>query len=281
MKERESRPVPENRQTGEPDLIRLVRVRGKVGTRLARERKEALATLAQSLGLSFKKWDGLNTALTHPSYCAEYGKGNLPSNQRLEFLGDAVLGLVVSKYLYETYPEMDEGQLTRIKAVCVSEPVLHSIAKKIGLGTYLLLGKGEERAGGRDRPSLLADAMEALVAAIFLEKGLKAAEGFILKHIRGRVRLIEKDRLILDFKSRLQEFTQSRFHLVPSYHLVGTRGPEHRKTFVTEVRLQGVVLGRGKGYSKKEAEQVAARAALRKLLRGRVNIATDSQPSPS
>ncbi len=250
----------------------LVHRRDKVHIRLSSQRREELLRLCEQLGVRFRRLDLLNTALTHPSFCAEFNQGNLPSNQRLEFLGDAVLSLIVANYLYHTYPEMDEGQLTRIKAISVSEPVLHGIAKKLGLGQYLLLGRGEERSGGRDRPSVLADAFEALVGAMFLDRGLKVTAEFVLKRIKSRIRLIERDRLILDFKSRLQELTQSRYHVVPTYHLVRTIGPEHAKTFVSEVRIRGVTVGRGKGHSKKEAEQEAARAALRKLLKGTVRI---------
>lgn len=246
--------------------VKLVHRRNKTVIQLSSERREALLRLCEQLKVKFRRLDLLNAALTHPSYCAEFNQGNLPSNQRLEFLGDAVLTLVVSEYLYQTYPEMDEGQLTRIKAISVSEPVLHSVAKKLGLGQYLLLGKGEERTGGRDRPSVLADAFEALVGAMFLDKGLKTTTEFVLRHLKSRIKMIERDRLILDFKSRLQELTQSRYHLVPTYHLIQTIGPDHAKTFVSEVRLQGITIGRGRGHSKKEAEQEAARAALRKLL---------------
>lgn len=260
-------------------LVRLVHRRNGLVVRLSAERREALNLFCEQLGVVFRRLDLLNTALTHPSFCAEFNQGNLPSNQRLEFLGDAVLGLIVSDYLYHEYPEMDEGQLTRIKAVSVSEPILYSIAKKLGLGQYLLLGKGEERMGGRDRPSVLADAFEALVGAMYLDRGLKTTASFVLKHLKRRIRLIERDRLILDFKSRLQELTQSRYHTVPTYHLVRTVGPEHMKTFVTEVRVHGVPIGRGKGHSKKEAEQEAARAALRKLLKGTVRIA-EGQTAP-
>ncbi len=252
--------------------VQLVRRRDKVVARLSPERREALLRLCEQLKVKFRRLDLLNTALTHPSYCAEFNQGNLPSNQRLEFLGDAVLALIVGNYLYHTYPEMDEGQLTRIKAISVSEPVLHGIAKKLGLGQYLLLGRGEERTGGRDRPSVLADAFEALVGAMFLDRGLKTTADFVLKHLKSRIRMIERDRLILDFKSRLQELTQSRYHLVPTYHLVKTIGPDHAKVFVSEVRVRGITIGRGKGHSKKEAEQEAARAALRKLLKGSVQI---------
>jgi len=167
---------------------------------------------------------------------------------------------------------MDEGQLTRIKAISVSEPVLHAISKKLGLGQYLLLGKGEERTGGRDRPSILADAFEALVGAIFLDRGWKTTYEFVLKHFKSRIKMIERHRLILDFKSRLQELIQSRYHFTPSYHLVQTVGPDHAKIFVSEVRIRGIPIGRGKGRSKKEAEQEAARAALRKLLKGTVQL---------
>lgn len=257
--------------------VRVVQGRNGLILRLSPERRQALRAFCQQLGVSFRRLDLLNTALTHPSFCAEFNQGNLPSNQRLEFLGDAVLGLVVSDYIYHTYPEMDEGQLTRIKAVSVSEPVLYGIAKKLGLGQYLLLGKGEERMGGRDRPSVLADAFEALVGAMYLDRGLKTTAEFVLKHLKRRIRLIERDRLILDFKSRLQELTQSRYHTVPTYHLLRAIGPEHMKTFVTEVRIQGIPVGRGKGHSKKEAEQEAARAALRKLLKGAVRLPLEEQ----
>lgn len=252
--------------------VKLVHRRNKTVIQLSSERREALLRLCEQLKVKFRRLDLLNTALTHPSYCAEFNQGNLPSNQRLEFLGDAVLALIVSEYLYQTYPEMDEGQLTRIKAISVSEPVLHSVAKKLGLGQYLLLGKGEERTGGRDRPSVLADAFEALVGAMFLDKGLKTTTEFVLRHLKSRIKMIERDRLILDFKSRLQELTQSRYHLVPTYHLIQTIGPDHAKTFVSEVRLQGITIGRGRGHSKKEAEQEAARAALRKLLKSNFQL---------
>lgn len=252
--------------------VKLVHRRNKIVVQLSSERRQALLRLCEQLKVKFRRLDLLNTALTHPSYCAEFNQGNLPSNQRLEFLGDAVLALIVSEYLYQTYPEMDEGQLTRIKAISVSEPVLHSVAKKLGLGQYLLLGKGEERTGGRDRPSVLADAFEALVGAMFLDKGLKTVTEFVLRHLKSRIKMIERDRLILDFKSRLQELTQSRYHLVPTYHLIQTIGPDHAKTFVSEVRLQGITIGRGRGHSKKEAEQEAARAALRKLLKSNFQL---------
>ncbi len=267
---RKRKDIGRNETKSQP--VRLVRRRDKVILRLSPDRKETLLRLCEQLDVRFRRLDLLNTALTHPSYCAEFGQGNLPSNQRLEFLGDAVLSLIVTDYLYHAYPEMDEGQLTRIKAISVSEPVLHSVAKKLGLGQFLLLGKGEERSGGRDRPSVLADALEALVGAMFLDRGLKVTTEFVLKHIKSRIRLIERDRLILDFKSRLQELIQSRYHLVPTYHLVRAEGPEHAKVFVSEVRLRGIPLGRGKGHSKKEAEQEAARAALRKLLKGTIRI---------
>ncbi|MFA0775027.1 MAG: hypothetical protein THHGLFOP_000529 [Candidatus Fervidibacter sp.] len=260
--------------------VRLVQGRNGVALRLSSERRQALRTFCEQLGISFRRLDLLNIALTHPSFCAEFNQGSVPSNQRLEFLGDAVLGLVVSDYLYHAYPEMDEGQLTRIKAVSVSEPVLYGVAKKLGIGQYLLLGKGEERMGGRDRPSVLADAFEALVGAMYLDRGLKTTAEFVLKHLKSRIRLVERDRLILDFKSRLQEFTQSRYHTVPTYHLLRAVGPEHMKTFVTEVRIQGIPVGRGKGHSKKEAEQEAARAALRKLLKGAVRLPME-EPPPS
>lgn len=252
--------------------VKLIKRRERISIRLSLERREALLQLCEQLKVKFRRLDLLNTALTHPSYCAEFNQGDLPSNQRLEFLGDAVLTLIVSNYLYHTYPEMDEGQLTRIKAISVSEPVLHAIAKKLGLGQYLLLGKGEERTGGRDRPSVLADAFEALVGAMFLDRGFKATSEFVLKHLKSRIRMIERDRLILDFKSRLQELTQSRYHVIPTYHLVRTIGPDHAKVFVSEVRIQGITVGRGKGHNKKEAEQEAARAALRKLLKGNFQL---------
>ena len=231
-------------------------------SRLSLERAKNLRELAVRLRMRFRRLALLDTALTHPSYCAEVSEAKISSNQRLEFLGDSVLGLAISQYLYERFPEMDEGELTRIKAVVVSEPLLYAAAQKLSLGGYMLLGRGEEQGGGRLRASTLADAFESVVGAVYFEKGIQRTSKFIIDQLRHSIDLVHREEFVLDYKSRLQEFTQERSRVSPSYRVVRESGPDHSKTFEVEVRLRGRRIGKGKGGSKKEAEQDAAKEAL-------------------
>lgn len=215
------------------------------------------------LDRKMKEWDieGANrellkTALMHPSYDME-GKRN---NQRLEFLGDAVLGLVVGEYLCTEYPDWHEGELTRNRALLAKEETLAKVALAIGLDTVLLLGKGEEKDGGRRRPSTLADAMEAVIAAIYLSFGLGRAERFVLRYFSG----IEKpqddqEEVICDFKTELQEYVQKYKTENVTYAIISEEGPPHQRIFSAGVYLHGRMIGEGKGKSKKEAEKAAAR----------------------
>ncbi len=226
------------------------------------DRAQQLAELQEKMGVFFEDTFLLNLALTHPSYLGEGEERRIYSNQRLEFLGDAVLGLVVSHYLYEKHTRLTEGQLTKIKAVAVSEPVLVAAARELDLGPYILLGRGEAATGGRARPSILADAFESVVGAVFLAQGLEASGRFILMHLGKYIEAIEQRRYSPDYKSLLQEYMQGRARGTPTYHLVTSSGPDHNKRFSVEVRIGPNVLGRGKGSSKKEAEQAAAAEAL-------------------
>ncbi|MCX7778369.1 MAG: ribonuclease III [Armatimonadetes bacterium] len=234
-------------------------------TNLTPERKKKLRELMQRLKINLKDLTLLEEALTHPSYCAEHPNLALPSNQRLEFLGDSVLNLIVAQHLYARYTDLPEGELTRIRAAAVSERVLSQVASKIGLGDFLLLGKGEERAGGRERPSILADALEAVIGAIFVERGLRATAKAILPLLSEHIELIHSKHIVLDYKGRLQELTQRHFRSMPTYSVVSEHGPNHMKTFVVTVCVGRKRIATGTGKSKKEAEQAAARLALEKL----------------
>lgn len=197
----------------------------------------------------------LQEALTHKSADAS---GN---NERLEFLGDAVLELTLSEYLYHTYPDYTEGQLSKARAMAVCEPSLAEAAQKLNLGEYLIMSKGEEMAGGRSKPSILADAFEAVAAAIYLSLGLEKAKEFVIENLGHTL----KDLRLRDFKSLLQEFTQAEWKLVPVYRIIEERGPAHDRWFVAVVEVEGKEIGKGEGKSKKEAEQAAAEAALEVL----------------
>lgn len=206
----------------------------------------------------------LKTALMHPSYDME-GKRN---NQRLEFLGDAVLGLIIGEYLCTEYPEWHEGELTRNRALLAKEETLAKVALTIGLDSVLLLGKGEEKDGGRRRPSTLADAMESVIAAIYLSFGLGKAERFVLRYFGG----IEKpqddqEEVISDFKTELQEYVQKYKTENVTYAILSEEGPPHQRTFVAGVYLHGSLIGEGTGKSKKEAEKAAARVGYQALLK--------------
>ncbi len=209
---------------------------------------------------TFKNKKLLTQALSHSSYANEK-KHPDGSNERLEFLGDSVLSIVVSEYLYKNLTDIAEGELTKLRASLVCEKSLHLFAQQINLGEYLLLGKGEENTGGRERPSILADAFEAVIAAIYLDGGFEPAKRHILrfipKDLQNRKRVV-----FSDFKTILQEIVQKNPEEKVEYSLVGEEGPDHNKRFVVEVCLNSNVIGRGKGKSKKEAEQMAAKEAL-------------------
>ncbi len=215
--------------------------------------------LAKHLGVTLRRPELMRQALVHKSAQQEM---SLPSNERLEFLGDAVLGLTVAASLYRSHPDLAEGELTKVKAVAVSEPVLAKVARQLDLGAYLVLAKGEEQSGGRNRSSILADALEAVIAAVYLDRGVIAARKMILSLLDSQLLAIERSEHDLDYKTLLQEKIQELHRKPPSYHMVSESGPDHDRTFVAEVRLSGRVLGKGTGKSKKQAEQAAARDAL-------------------
>ena len=211
-----------------------------------------MKTLEEKIGYSFRDRSLLENALTHSSYANEHRAAGVPSNERLEFLGDSILGLVVADHLYRTRPDLPEGDLTRIRAALVCEGSLVQVAQALDLGSYLKLGKGEDHGGGRARPSIQADAVEAMLAAVYLDGGI------------GQVRKLIH-RLVLDQeqeKTALQELVQRENGQVLSYRLTGESGPDHAKVFAMEVLLNDGVIGSGQGRSKKEAEQAAAKAAV-------------------
>ena len=219
--------------------------------------------LEESLGYKFNNPYLLKNALTHSSYANENKSEGMSSNERLEFLGDSVLGFVTANHLYAMKPELPEGKMTRLRAELVCEQSLYGVACDLNLGQYLRMGKGEERNGGRQRPSILADAVEAILAAMYLDGGLEAPERFIKENIFSP-ESIERHHSA-DYKTELQELVQQKSGQILTYIPAGESGPDHDKVFCAEVSLNGEVIGEGKGRTKKEAEQAAACEALKKL----------------
>lgn len=218
--------------------------------------------LQQTLGYSFENTALLENALTHSS-CANESRGRLNSNERLEFLGDSILGMVVADYLYRTHPDLPEGELTRTRASLVCEESLVEVAKLWNLGAYLRLGRGEESGGGRTRPSIQADAVEAVLAAVYLDGGIGSARKIIQHFILSREAAVAHAGR--DYKTALQELVQRESGQVLKYCLTGEEGPDHDKRFFVTVELNGKPVGSGQGHSKKLAEQMAAKAAFQKL----------------
>lgn len=219
--------------------------------------------LENTISYSFKEHQLLERALTHKSFANE---NKVPyHNERMEFLGDAVLSLVVSEYLMKACPDSNEGDLSRLRAAVVSEPALAVIARRIDLGSYLLLGKGEELTGGRNKDSLLANTLEALIAAVYQDQGKDAAQTFVIRFFEDVIQETSTSRINLDYKTKLQELCQERLKQLPEYRVVSETGPDHQKQFDIELLLKGQAFGRGTGRSKKEAEQKAAKEALEKL----------------
>lgn len=223
---------------------------------------EDLKRLEAALGYTFRSTALLRDALYHSSYANEHRGAGISSNERLEFLGDAVLGFVTAEHLYQKHPDLPEGDLTRIRAALVCEESLHEVAQALALGEHLLLGRGEEQGGGRRRPSILADATEAVFAAVYLDGGMEAARGLIHRVLLDKEREEAVEERRRDYKTELQELVQRRSDQVLRYELTGSSGPDHAKVFSFRVSLNGREIGTGTGRSKKEAEQAAARSAL-------------------
>ncbi|MFT3699854.1 MAG: ribonuclease III [Kofleriaceae bacterium] len=216
--------------------------------------------LEATLGYHFKDGSLLERALRHSSWCNEHHEIKLEDNERMEFLGDAVLDLVVGHRLMTRYPQLREGELSVTRAQVVSEAGLSDVAGQLGLGQWLMLGKGEEKSGGRTKPSILADAFEAIVAAVYLDDGFAAAESMINRLLAQRIETVEF-KGFYDFKTRLQETAQARMKATPTYHVVQELGPDHDKRFVVAVNINNDEWARAVGKSKKEAEQMAAAEA--------------------
>jgi len=222
-----------------------------------------VSELQQQIAFTYRDPRLLERALTHKSYANENRLSE--HNERMEFLGDSVLSLVVSELLMNALPGAAEGELSRIRAAVVSEPSLAAVAREIGLGEFLLVGRGEEQTGGRDKDSLLADSLEALVASLYLDGGLERAGAFITRFFRDRIDLVQTAGGTADHKTELQELCQERLKILPEYRVVSETGPDHRKEFTVEISIRGELCGRGTGRNKKEAEQRAAKEALEKL----------------
>ncbi len=233
--------------------------------KLTKQRMEALHNFSMVLNIEFNTIELLHQALTHTSYANECKKITILHNERLEFLGDAVLDVVVSEYLFRQFPSLPEGELTKARAVIVCEPTLARYSAELGIGEYLFLGKGEASSGGRERTSILADAFEAVIGAIYLDRGFETAASFVLKQLQAELSLVERGEYVKDYKTLLQEVIQKNNDNKIIYEIIEESGPDHHKMFHVAVLVNGDQFGNGLGKSKKEAEQHAAKQALVKL----------------
>jgi ribonuclease-3 len=224
------------------------------------ERKKELQLFERHTGIRFRELEFLNQGFTHRSFANELGDTG-ENNERLEFLGDSVLGLVVSEYLYETLPDQPEGELARIKSFVVSEASLSEIARGLRVDNFILIGKGEEYSGGRSKKAILADCLEAIIGAYYLDSGFQPARRFVHQMLIPEINKVLENRHAKDYKTLLQEYVQKRMKTYPKYRVVQKTGPDHDKTFWIEVHIGDRSFGAGKGKNKKEAEQEAARIA--------------------
>ncbi len=221
--------------------------------------------LEKRIGYHFGNQEILKEALTHSSYANERKSKDRRNNERLEFLGDSVLGIVISDHLFSNYPKLPEGELTKIRSKIVCESTLGACSRKLNLGTYMFFGKGEELTGGRDRTSILADAFEALIASIYLDGGMEPAKAFIMREMTSKIEDAVAGKVFLDYKTHLQELAQVNKDNRIKYEIVKEEGPDHSKVFHTHVKLNDRVIGKGVGRSKKESEQEAAKMAIREV----------------
>lgn len=231
---------------------------------LNEQRNNQLNKLIDKIGLNLQKNDLLNSALTHPSYVFEKGPQVGNHNQRLEFLGDAVVGLIIGDYLYHLFPDKTEGELTKMRAAVVCESSLAKAAERLGIGQYLLMGKGEKNGGGAHRPSNLADAFEAVVGALYIELGINTIREGVLEYLKPEIeKVISGD--YGDYKTQFQEFIQKQPDTLIEYQIISETGPDHEKEFIAGIFQTGQLISQGKGRTKKEAEQNAAHQALIKM----------------
>ena len=221
-----------------------------------------LFELEQEIGYFFKEKDLLRTALTHTSYAYER---NVESNEKLEYLGDSILEFVSSEYLYENYKNLTEGEMTKVRATVVCETSLHKIAQKHNFSDFLYLGKSEQLSGGSSRPTILADSVEAVIAAMYLDRGIEPVKKFIINNLKDEIEIASQNVGIKDYKTVLQEKLQVHGDVKIEYNIIKETGPDHNKLFEAEVRLNGKILATGKGRTKKQAEMDAARGALEKM----------------
>ncbi|MGL4947358.1 MAG: ribonuclease III [Cetobacterium sp.] len=227
--------------------------------------KRPYLELEDKIGYVFKNKDLLKNALIHRSFGNEHAKYRKLNNERLELLGDAVLDLIVTEHLYNTYPNALEGDLAKLKAMVVSEPVLAKISKTLNFGQYLMLSKGEELTGGRDRNSILGDVFEAILGAIYLDSDFVTTKDIAMKYLRHPIEHVNENEEILDFKTILQEYSQKEYKIIPAYTVVKEQGPDHLKIFEVEALITPTLKGYGKGKNKKSAEQSAAKDICKKL----------------
>jgi len=221
--------------------------------------------IEKTIGIKFKNKALLKNAFIHRSYLNEHPKINLPSNERLEFLGDAVLELWVSQQIFHLFPDYPEGKLTNLRAQVVCTSSLAQVAKRLNLGQFLLLSKGEEKEGGRKNASLLANTVEALIGALFEDQGMNAAARFLKKHIGPQIKAAAAKPTFKDYKSLLQELVQRKKKITPEYRLIKSTGPDHQKKFTFGVFIKKKKIGEGRGHSKQEAQQKAAQKALKQI----------------
>ena len=233
--------------------------------KISSERSAALLAFCKPLGLKFRDLELLDLAFHHRSFSNESRQYKRFNNERLEFLGDSVLGLAAAAFLYEDMAQNPEGDLAKIKAAVVSEKALAPVAIEYGVDKMLVMGKGEEKSGGRTKPAILADCMEAIIGAYYLDSGYEESEKYILRFIIPAVRSVQENKSGADYKSLLQEKCQKEFKCVPRYELVKAEGPDHDRVFCMQASLGGRVYGPARGKNKKQAEQEAARIALRAL----------------
>lgn len=219
----------------------------------------------KTIGVEFTDKKLIETALTHSSFANQHK--NMDYNEKLEFLGDAVLQLCITEMLYSEFVEKSEGELTKLRALIVCESSLHEVARALDLGRHMRMSRGEEQTGGRTRPSLLSDAVEAVIAAIYLDKGIDEARGFVARNFRSLIEMAGRNEIVFDYKTRLQEILQENGDVDIRYDMVKFEGPPHRRKFYSKVVIDDITMGRGEGFSKKESEQTAARDALEKLVR--------------